>query len=47
MLRDVAHHHALALPLTMAFRAPHSREHHVIGYRLESPQLAVTIRSDS
>jgi hypothetical protein len=47
MLRNIAHHHAVALPLTMAFRPLDRRQHQVIRYRLESPQLAVTIRSDS
>jgi hypothetical protein len=47
MLRDVAHHHALVLPLAMAFRALHGREHQVVRHRLKPSQLAVTITSDS
>jgi hypothetical protein len=43
MLRDVAHHHPLTLPLTMAFRTLHGREHHLIGHRLKPAQLVATI----
>ena len=43
MLRDIAHHHALARPLPVAFRAPHGFEYHVIGHGLEPAQLTATI----